>query len=77
MKYKQWSDEELIRQGKRLAELIPKAWAQIKKAPQTTYKEVYYLLKDIEAVNLGQHTLQLLRDEYKRRKSNPNPQTRG
>lgn len=72
MNYKKWTDEELIRQGKRLAAAIPKAKQYIKNAPQNTMIEVYQLMKDIEAVNLGEHTLNLLRDEYNHRKSKRN-----
>jgi len=70
MNYKNWTDEELIRQGKRLAAAIPKAKQYIKTAPQNNFAEIYQLMKDIEAIHLGEHTLKLLRDEYKRRKSN-------
>jgi len=69
MNYKKWTDEELIRQGKRLAAALPKAKAYLRVAPQNTYPEIYQLMKDIEAVNLGEHTLKLLRDEYTNRKS--------
>lgn len=72
MNYKKWTDEELIRQGKRLAAAIPKAKQYIKTAPQNTMIEIYQLMKDIEAVNLGEHTLQLLRNEYISRKSQRN-----
>ena len=69
MNYKNWSDEELIRQGKRLAAAIPKAKIYLRKAPQNTMIEIYQLMKDIEAVNMGEYTLKLLRDEYTNRKS--------
>ena len=69
MNYKKWTDEELIRQGKRLAAALPKAKQYLRVAPQNTYPEIYQLMKDIEAVNLGEHTLKLLRDEYTNRKS--------
>jgi hypothetical protein len=69
MNYKTWTDEELIRQGKRLAAALPKAKAYLRVAPQNTYPEIYQLMKDIEAVNLGEYTLKLLRDEYTNRKS--------
>lgn len=69
MNYKNWSDEELIRQGKRLAAALPKAKIYLRKAPQNTMIEIYQLMKDIEAVNLGEYTLKLLRDEYTNRKS--------
>lgn len=69
MNYKKWTDEELIRQGKRLAAAIPKAKIYLRKAPQNTMIEIYQLMKDIEAVNLGEYTLKLLRDEYTNRKS--------
>ena len=72
MNYKKWTDEELIRQGKRLAAAIPKAKQYIKTAPQNTMIEIYQLMKDIEAVNLGEYTLKLLRDEYNHRKSKRN-----
>jgi len=72
MNYKKWTDEELIRQGKRLAAALPKAKAYLRVAPQNTYPEIYQLMKDIEAVNLGEHTLKLLRDEYTNRKSKRN-----
>ena len=72
MNYKNWTDEELIRQGKRLAAAIPKAKQYIKTAPQNTMIEIYQLMKDIEAVNLGEYTLKLLRDEYNHRKSKRN-----
>ncbi len=72
MNYKTWTDEELIRQGKRLAAALPKAKAYLRVAPQNTYPEIYQLMKDIEAVNLGEHTLKLLRDEYTNRKSKRN-----
>ena len=68
MKYKTWTDEELIRQGKRLAAALPKAKQYLRVAPQNTYPEIYQLMKDIEAVNLGEYTLQLLRNEYRNRK---------
>ena len=72
MKYKTWTDEELIRQGKRLAAALPKAKAYLRIAPQNTYPEIYQLMKDIEAINLGEYTLQLLRDEYRHRQSQRN-----
>jgi len=72
MNYKNWTDEELIRQGKRLAAALPKAKQYLRVAPQNTYPEIYQLMKDIETVNLGEHTLQLLRNEYISRKSQRN-----
>ncbi|MEY4432541.1 MAG: hypothetical protein RLZZ44_671 [Bacteroidota bacterium] len=72
MKYKKWSDERLISEGKKLAMLLPKAWAYVRKAPQNNTREVYELMKDIEAIQLGEKTLKLLRDEYQFRKSKRN-----
>lgn len=69
MNYKTWTDEELIRQGKKLADAIPRAWQIVKSQQTNTAAEKYKLAKDIEAINLGEHTLQLLRNEYRNRKN--------
>ena len=72
MNYKTWTDEELIRQGKRLAAALPIAKQYLRTAPQNNFTEIYQLMKDIEAINLGEYTLKLLRDEYKHRQSQRN-----
>ena len=70
MNYKNWTDEELIRQGKRLAVALPKAWQYLKTMPQNTPQQAAQFMRDMEAVQCGELTLKLLRDEYKHRKSN-------